>query len=121
MSEEEIIKGITNIIYTCNEAIEDEEWYSQEERESAEEQVKFVQGLLDLYNKEKEKNKERKERLQEEINENCILKTKLYGESISKDKIREKIKYYKDYEGLELYEKFNYGEIVQVLKELLEE
>lgn len=53
MSEEEIIKGTTNIIYTCNEVIEDSEWYSQEERESAKELLKFTQGLLDLYNKTK--------------------------------------------------------------------
>lgn len=57
MSEEEIIKGITNIIYTCNDIIEDNEWYDQEEIESAKEQLKFTEGLLDLYNKQKEANK----------------------------------------------------------------
>ena len=40
----------------------------------------------------KEAIKERETRLQEEINENCKLKTELYGNSISKDKIRDKIK-----------------------------
>ena len=67
MTEEEIIKGITNIIYTCNDVIEDKEWYDQEEIESAKEQLKFTEGLLDLYNKEKEKNKKAVEMLQEHI------------------------------------------------------
>ncbi len=38
---------------------------------------------------------------------------------ISKEKIKEKIEYYKSYEGLEIYEHYNYGEIIQVLTELL--
>lgn len=65
MSEEEIIKGITNIIYTFNDVIQDKEWYNQEEIESAKEQLRFTQGLLDLYNKEKEKNEELEELLGE--------------------------------------------------------
>lgn len=84
------------------------------------EHYEAIQGLLDLYNKEKEKNEElsknfvelcktahndfeercrltfeleeREARLQEEINEVCKLKAELYGNSISKDKIKEKIK-----------------------------
>ena len=40
---------------------------------------------------------------------------------ISKDKIKEKIQQYKCYEGLEMYEKYNYKEIVLVLQQLLEE
>ena len=40
---------------------------------------------------------------------------------VSKDKIKEKIKDYKSYRNLEMFEKYNYREIINVLKELLEE
>ena len=42
MSEEEIIKGIENIIYTLNDCVEEHEWYDEEEIESAKEQLKFT-------------------------------------------------------------------------------
>ena len=74
----------------------------------------------------REQLEEREARLQEEINENCKLKAELYGNSISKDKIREKIKQIND-------EKLNYSEneyyleneikgyAIDKLRELLEE
>lgn len=90
MSEDEIIKGITNIIYTCNDAIEDKEWYDQEEIESAKEQLKFTEGLLDLYNKEKEKNSKI----------TVVFGGRRYGteamilkDYVSKDKIKDKVEY----------------------------
>ena len=94
MSEEEIIKEIEIIKETQDIMQHNLDIYPPKEDiyKLDTKQLKAVICLLDLYNKEKEKNEEIKERLQEEINENCILKTKLYGESISKDKIREKIK-----------------------------
>ena len=58
MSEEEIIKQINNVIYDLNAVNED--WYTIDEIETAKEQVKYIQGLLDLYNKQKEKIKELK-------------------------------------------------------------
>ena len=57
---------------------------------------------------------ERETRLQEEINENCKLKTELYGNSISKDKIREKINQLKIHD-------IEYAEHIAMLEELLEE
>ena len=43
------------------------------------------------------------------------------GEKKWKDKIKAKKEYYKSYENLEIYEHYNYGEIVQVLDELYNE
>ena len=48
-----------------------------------------IQTILNLIEKLQKEIEERETRLQEEINENCKLKTELYGNSISKDKIRE--------------------------------
>lgn len=45
--------------------------------------------VLNIIYKQQKEIEERETRLQEEINENCKLKTELYGNSISKDKIRE--------------------------------
>lgn len=54
MNEEKIIKGIEHIIYELNDILENEnEWYDFEEIESAKEQLKLTEGLLDLYNKQK--------------------------------------------------------------------
>ena len=53
-----------------------------------------IKILLNLIKKQQEEIEEKDTRLQEEINENCKLKTELYGNSIHKDKIREKIKEY---------------------------
>lgn len=61
--------------------------------------------LLDLCQKEKEKNKEIEIRLQEEINEVCEMKTRLFGNSISKDKIRD-MKRYREFELQQQYKDF---------------
>ena len=58
MSEEEIIKQINNVIYDLNSVNED--WYTIDEIETAKEQVKYIQGLLELYNKQQKEIKELK-------------------------------------------------------------
>ena len=67
--------------------------------------------LLNLIENQQKEIEERETRLQEEINENCKLKSELYGNSISKDKIKAILD--------ENYE----SEVVAIeyLKELLEE
>ena len=71
----------------------------------------------------KEAIKERETRLQEEINENCKLKTELYGNSISKDKIRDKILELEEiknaFQNDEWKREYNYK--IEPLKELLDE
>ena len=112
MSEEEIIDRVMMIdqwkvsgdIYTQNE-------------------LNAIGELLDLYNKEKEKNKLLKSystNLPENVE--MILLTKndfeknISTDYISKDKIREKIKEYKKYDN-----SINYENEISVLQELLEE
>lgn len=76
MSEEEIIKQVDFIT----------KWISKigliKEREA-------IQGLLDLYNKEKEKNKENIEALEEWINGERIS-----SKCVSKDKIKKILEFY---------------------------
>lgn len=71
----------------------------------------------------KEAIKERETRLQEEINENCKLKTELYGNSISKDKIRDKILELEEiknaFQNDEWKREYNYK--IEPLKQLLGE
>ena len=54
MTEEEIIKKVKYYISVYDEVSKDCEWYDAEEQESAKEQLEFTQGLLDLYNKQKQ-------------------------------------------------------------------
>lgn len=80
MSEEEIIKNLKDFI----EAAQEEKnfiYYSQYKYEN--EIADYIKDLLDLYNKEKEKN-----------NYARLEKEALLESCISKDKIREKIKEY---------------------------
>ena len=99
MSEEEIIKEIVFMA----------KWFPKlnliKERQT-------ILGLLDLYNKEKEKNaslqKETKLMKSININDNYIYK----------DKIKEKIKEYKE---LKEIDKMAYEEQIKPLQELLEE
>lgn len=70
---------------TIDENIEVEEIEIKELRQA-------IENLINRNKELEEKNKELNERLQEEINENCQLKAELYGNSISKDKIRDDIK-----------------------------
>lgn len=111
------------------------------------EHYEAIQGLLNLYNKEKKKNEElsknfnelyktahndfeercrlafkleeREARLQEEINEVCKLKAELYGNSISKNKIREKIKEWD--KGIAWANADDHYYAIKILQELLEE
>ena len=123
LSEEEIIEEIKELIYNPNY---DEILLCTEDGFTGWHEL--FENILDLYNKEKEKNKELEERLQEEINENCILKTKLYGESISKNKIREIVDIY-DKSNCEIVKLPNgeqmccsdSAELIEYLRELLEE
>ena len=108
MSEEEIIK---EIIFMAK-------WFPKlnliKERQA-------IQGLLDLYNKEKEKyifEKVAKEEVEE-----------LLEDSISKDKIREKIEEYKKPKKFKEVDEYGeiiegeiiYKDIVEALKKLLKE
>lgn len=73
-----------------------------------------IQGLLDLYEQEKEKNKEL-----ENTDLNIVYMTGFYdGKNKWKDKIREKIK---EYDGLKEIDMQAYQEQIKPLKELLEE
>lgn len=77
LSEEEIIKKIKRYINgkdTMKETL-----------------VRAIQGLLDLYNKEKEKNKKLKEKCKELIKEKQELTTILEDDVIHKNKIKEKL------------------------------
>lgn len=78
---------------------------------------------------EKEKNKDLEEKLKIAV---AMLTKGTYPEEnegdndfdkqfIAVDKIKEKIQQYKCYEGLEVYEKYHYKEMVLVLQQLLEE
>ena len=130
----EDIKDIIEILELAKEEIE-----NNDENITATldlQDLKSLKNLYELYKKEIKKNKsiaykleEREARLQEEINEVCKLKTDLYGNSISKDKIRDKIKELK--QVMEKDEVDDFGNhsigwgaldyIVEQLQELLEE
>ncbi len=113
LSEEEIIKNIKEMI----------QWSDHSTYKMA------LQGLLDLYNKEKAKNKELLENAtvtyfnDEELKESVgnylgvLLKKNIEKDYISKDKIREQIKQIKSEEA-NIYFKEH---VVYFLQELLEE
>lgn len=134
MSEKEIIEGINKVLEIekntihCSDGLYD--FY------------RIIQGLLDLYNKEKEKNKkltntikyikEEKERNKELLNEKESIFDKGYlegtrdGEEAIRDEIRGKIKELEeDDDTNELLFKLSSAEIRNIirinLKELLEE
>ena len=75
LSEEEIIKYIELDIKITTEQINNGELFMTEELEKK--RIKYLQGLLDLYNKEKEKNEEL-------LNEKSEVKINL---AINKDNI----------------------------------
>lgn len=100
LSEDEIIERLNKILEQWQKIVNINDDIERDiEMNVYIEEMPFyeIKGLLNLYQKEKEKNKE------------------------LEDKIKAKIEYYKNYENLEIYEHYNYGEIVQVLQELLEE
>lgn len=135
MNEEEIIENVKQTIEEYEEVIQEEqEKGNVEDVESGIEIKQGIQGLLDLYKKEKERaNKLQREN--EEIKgdrDNAIkLRNELIEEQkitcISKNKIRDKIKevaeepqIYVDTEQFDKeFEKSNY--IIEVLNELLGE
>lgn len=82
MSEEEIIDTINSFISQLKEF------------ENEQDLLKAIQGLLDLYNKEKVKNAKLKKEIKdykysEDISFKCLEKTKYMQNFISKDKIKE--------------------------------
>ena len=83
---------------------------------------KIIQILYDLNEKEKEKNKELKILIEQNLKYSHNLEKDLFENCsnyvVSKDKIREKIK---EYEGLKEMDMQAYEEQVKPLKELLEE
>lgn len=96
MTEEEIIKEI----------------------ESLSPSEEAIQGILDLYNNEKEKNKLLEKTILEFVNDReRILKTPV----ISKDKIREKIEFYKRYGKIKNSNEYVMSVEIVVLQDLLEE
>lgn len=109
MSEEEIIKTLQEIIQKNQQVIK--EAYKNKDINTIQlvadidNEALAIEGILDLYNKEKEKNKYYEEELKATIEQ-----------SVPKYKIREKIKEYSK-------ERYIAGEhlVVQVLQELLEE
>lgn len=112
MSEEEITKILQELIDMVKEYGFD---YTVEEAVVINKnEYNAIQGLLDLYNKEKEKNTE----LQNYMKEYLIPKSTINLLYISKDKIREKIK---EYDGLKEMDMQAYEEQIRPLKELLEE
>lgn len=82
----------------------------------------YVRDLLDLYQKEKEKNITLETLLQGNLYQMYLYYKELAGryqaDSVSKDKIREKIK---EYKGLKEIDKMAYEEQIKPLQELLEE
>ena len=98
MSEEEILRKAKDFIIFMNDVIENYLDYDYEENKTAYEDKALVQGLLDLYEKEKEKNKTLEELLQGRLFELYKyykdLASEYQGNSISKDKLKEKIEKY---------------------------
>ena len=85
MSEEEIIEKIKHLIKSSNDRTDLLSYLDEKTKES-------LQGLLDLYNKEKEKNKELQYKLELEKIDNKYNQEERDEETILKYKIREKIK-----------------------------
>ncbi len=114
-------KEESNIIKTLLNLIEKKE----NKIASLEKQIKLMQScdLAKEIRKLQEEIEERETRLQEEINENCKLKYELYGNSISKDEIRDKIKQLEQiknaFQNDEWKREYNYR--IGTLKELLKE
>ena len=108
LSEEEIIKELESEVEQADYLNTTYVAYDKE----------YIRKIIDLYNKEKEKNKELIEGQVETIEK--IIQPELLKKYISKDKIREKLKYL-DEEG---YFEFNTDRDLticcEILRELLE-
>lgn len=120
MNEEEIIGTFEHWI--------EYEKANKDKINKADELIEIQQGLLDLYQQEKEKNKELTDFIEaieelkqakKPITDLVYEMNKFEDEFISKDKIRAKIK---ELENELKYENFRDGNLIQinVLKELLE-
>lgn len=86
MSEDEIIGTFEHWI--------EYEKANKDKINKADELIEIQQGLLDLYQKEKEKNKELYKDNQKQWGERCRLAIELDNNTISKDKIKAKIEEY---------------------------
>jgi hypothetical protein len=118
MSEEEILNKITEMINELRDDINRvEDWVNTGEDE---EKLETLEGILDLYNKEKEKNRILEDLLQGRLYELYLYYKKLAGSyqanSISKDKIRTKIKDLKENNNGDDYSLIN---VINILKDLL--
>lgn len=124
MTEEEKILSTIMPIVNARKTHKDDYLYSLQLNAF---QLDMLQGLLDLYNKEKEKNKELYKDNQKQWEERCKLAIELDNNTISKDKIKEKIEELE--QDIEKQEKETLGRCItigqayaiKVLKELLEE
>jgi len=83
MSEEEIIKYFKDKEKELKDEISRVEDYVNTGYE--EEELQAIQGLLDLYNKEKEKNKELQEGLRYRVNYCKLLEKELYNNGVNYD------------------------------------
>lgn len=91
MSKEDLIKYVNEIIKDCKNEIKGKDYF---EYIMTPNDIHAIQGLLDLYNKEKEKNKELEERINKAIafinnddvyfTDGEIWKNVLYIESVLK-------------------------------------
>lgn len=97
MSEEEIIKNAKEMIYNAECWIDDEEYSGAEEREWAKFEKETIEGLLDLYNKEKSLNKILKSKTFKDICYNIGETDKRF---ISKEKLYKAIKELQDELGI---------------------
>lgn len=117
LSEEEIIKDLKNFIAFAQK---EENFIYYSEYKFDNELAERVQGLLDLYQKEKEKNKELEKEL--DICNDCETAQSIaILNSISKDKIKAKIEEYCEKMQKENEHVNCYDYAVYFLQELLEE
>lgn len=116
MSEDEILKDIDNYISFANKA---ENFSDINEYLHCKELARRMKGLLDLYQKEKEKNKE----LENADLTTVYMKGFYDAKNKYKDKIKAKIKEYEDFrkEYAEEFRNNHSRMIICVLQELLEE
>jgi len=110
LSKENVIKDTVNqFIEYAEEMLDSYDYERPVDVTINKEDIECIKGLLDLYNKEKEKNKELEKTILEFVNDReRILKTPV----ISKDKIKE---------IADDYESKGYIEIAGAMRELLEE
>ena len=114
MNEEEIIEDLTKYISFANKS---ENFSNDNDFKWNTEISQRVQGLLDLYNKEKEKNKEL-----ENADLTTVYMNGFYdGEKTWKDKIKDKIIFYKRYGKIKNSDEDVMSIEIEVLQELLEE